>query len=423
MLLAVLSLKAEVFLLVCLGAAVSAAAALTNGTELVVVGSSDGNIYALRADNGTLAWSVKFANPEPMITCTVASDSGKVFAGSWDGKLYAMDAANGTVLWTWSNTFDPYSPNTVTSPTIFNGTVFVGSNGNDHKLWAISEATGKLLWKSIDTRGSIFGPPVVYGGSIIAGSTISVFSFDMQTGAALWNYTNQAEISGIALYTGSPTPSPPPSPPGQTYKCTNSQCVATPGGVSAAACQAACTPPSPLSHSDVLVVASSESLYGLDAHSGELKWTAKTPTPKAHYGGYVSAPVVYDDGAYFGSYGHHIYGVDAASGNLRWSLPTVGQVTVRPGTGPNGTVYIGDVGSGSEDARLYAVSAEGKQLWSVLSSTGMVDSTPAVDSSGSKVYVGGDDFSFAAYDTKDGRVLWSFDTHDVVTSSPVVVIV
>ena len=80
------------------------------------VGSSDGKLYSLNANDGTLRWSFKTGNA---IFSSPAIEKATVYFGSTDSMLYALDADTGALKW-YYETDDPVT----SSPCIENGIVY-----------------------------------------------------------------------------------------------------------------------------------------------------------------------------------------------------------------------------------------------------------------------------------------------------------
>ena len=169
--------------------------------HLLVIGSSDGNVYGLRVDNGAKVWSYA-TNPHEQIISNTVSDAGNVYVGNIDGGLYALNGRNGSLLWKWQNPA-PYPPNGVTSPTIYDGVIYVGSIG-DYRLWAIDERTGRLRWVSNSSGCSIFGPPIIYKDTVIVATAgYEVTTFALKDGSLVWQHVHAyGSVVGIALYEG-----------------------------------------------------------------------------------------------------------------------------------------------------------------------------------------------------------------------------
>jgi len=87
--------------------------------ELVVVGSRDKRVHALKRKDGTEAWS--FATGGRVDSSPVI-DGGRVYVGSMDGKLYVLDLASGKQL----QKIDLGSP-IVGSPAVAGGRLLIGT--------------------------------------------------------------------------------------------------------------------------------------------------------------------------------------------------------------------------------------------------------------------------------------------------------
>lgn len=81
------------------------------------------------AINGSKVW--EFADPSGNVFSSPTVVDGTVYVGSDDSSLYAVDAADGSKVWEFT---DP-SDHVRSSPTVVDGTVYVGSN--DNSLYAV----------------------------------------------------------------------------------------------------------------------------------------------------------------------------------------------------------------------------------------------------------------------------------------------
>lgn len=132
-------------------------------TKLVFVPSWDGNLYALRARDGSLAWSFAF-KPHPGASYPAA---GSAAVADVDGRrlvyvgggmtMYCLDAASGELLWefdagTGCTTCDSsVERNEVeSSPAVFDGRVYFGMDVNDGAgkggFYAVDARTGTMDW-------------------------------------------------------------------------------------------------------------------------------------------------------------------------------------------------------------------------------------------------------------------------------------
>ena len=67
---------------------------------VVFVGSLNGNIYALKADNGAELWN--YSTNGQVYSSPAVADS-IVYVGSADGKIYALNATVGARLWSFEH--------------------------------------------------------------------------------------------------------------------------------------------------------------------------------------------------------------------------------------------------------------------------------------------------------------------------------
>lgn len=145
---------------------------------LVLFGSSDGFVRALRASSGLKEWEFK---TDKMVwsTPTVAGDT--VYVGSLDHKLYALSLQDGVPR--WSAPFQAEGA-IVSSPLVAGGKVFFGSF--DRQLYAVDAATGREAWR-FEGDGWFWSSPVGQGQRVYAADTRGVvYALDMSTGRAAW---------------------------------------------------------------------------------------------------------------------------------------------------------------------------------------------------------------------------------------------
>jgi outer membrane protein assembly factor BamB len=144
---------------------------------------------------------------------------------------------------------------------------------------------------------------------------------------------------------------------------------------------------------------------------GRLRWTYQAGNSVWTMPSFAPGGVTY-----WGSVDRSIRALDA-HGNQVWSTPTLGFVISSPAMASDGTIYIG-----SFDGKLYALDpTTGLPKWT-FSANDHIYSSPAlgVDAKGdtNAVYVASADGSIYAL-SPSGQLLWSYDTGDVVRSSPV----
>lgn len=179
--------------------------------------------------------------------------------------------------------------------------------------------------------------------------------------------------------------------------------------------------------------------YAVDAATGDFKWKFKTEGERRfaakHLHGaepasetmpdpfdfYLSSPVVWNGGVFFGSGDTNVYALDAATGNLKWKFKTGDVVHASPAIS-GGTLFIG-----SWDSYFYALdAASGKEVWRfktgedpvIHNQVGIQSSAAVMDG---VVYFGCRDSKFYAVDAATGKKRWSYDNRGSwVISSPAV---
>lgn len=179
----------------------------------VIVGSGDGNLYALDALSGEERWRYQTGG---RIRSSPAAADGRVYVGSADGVLYAIEVETGRLAWrfeTWgagqSSADFGYDRKTIqSSPAVADGAVFFGSR--DGKLYAVDAATGRERWRHDNGSPWVVGSPAVADGRVYVGSSDGLFvhALDAATGEEIWRLSTGARVfsspavSGDRLYLG-----------------------------------------------------------------------------------------------------------------------------------------------------------------------------------------------------------------------------
>lgn len=169
----------------------SPAIATVNGTSMVFLGAWNGNFYALNAVTGKKIWSftVDLVPPCSTNSCRIASSAAVdtannlVFFGAENAYLYALNATTGALVWK-QQLGDPHNGAEVwSSPTFFNGMVFVGlASHNDAPcviglVNAYNELNGNPVW-SFPTIDQSTCP----GGTCLGGAVSSSLAIDSTNG-------------------------------------------------------------------------------------------------------------------------------------------------------------------------------------------------------------------------------------------------
>jgi outer membrane protein assembly factor BamB len=193
------------------GSRVASSPAVDSG--LIYVGSYDGSFYALDAATGKLRWKFSFegerrfigrhlhgslpaaeAMPDPfdLFLSSPAVVKGVVYVGSGDGFVYALDAQNGALRWKFK------TGNVVhASPTVANGVVYIGSW--DSFFYALDAATGRERWRfKTGEDAKIFNQVGIQSSAVVAGGIVyfgcrdsNLYALDAATGAKVWAFSNE----------------------------------------------------------------------------------------------------------------------------------------------------------------------------------------------------------------------------------------
>jgi len=271
------------------GGEVRSSPAVVAGT--VYVGSMDNRVYALSASTGSLIWSYVTGNDTDSSPAVVG---GVVYIGSLDDSVYALNAANGSMLWSYTT-----GSVVVSSPAVVNGVVYVGSM--DHNVYALNASTGAIVW-SYATGGGVYSPPAVVGGVVYVGSwDYSVYALNASSGVELWsyptgNYANACPaVDGRTVYVGSRD--------GNVYALNTSN-----GALIWSFTTGNTIGSSPAVVNGVIYIGSTDGkVYALNASSGVEIWSYQTG------GGVVSSPAIVGGVIYFGSWDGYVYALGSSS--------------------------------------------------------------------------------------------------------------
>ena len=141
-------------------------------------------LVALSLENGKTLWS-RALGKNAFRSASLAFDDGRLFVVTDLGGVLALDPQTGAKLWrtlpTEQRLFDP-------PPTARGGRLYFSGNGNGGTLFAIGQATGKIVWKQT-VRGGFVSSPTVTNDSVFVGYGSQVYKFS-RGGALLWHYDN-----------------------------------------------------------------------------------------------------------------------------------------------------------------------------------------------------------------------------------------
>ncbi|MFI5192584.1 MAG: PQQ-binding-like beta-propeller repeat protein [Chitinophagales bacterium] len=168
--------------------------------QTVYFGSSDGNLYAVNARNGSLKWKFKTGG---ILHTSPAFDSGTLFIGSWDTWFYAMDAKTGKEKWKFKTGGEPAMRGILSSATAEDGRVYFGAR--DANLYALNAENGNLVWKYPAENAWIISSPVVYGDAVYVGTsdTYLLLAIDKKTGREKFRFKTNGYVFGTPAIAGS----------------------------------------------------------------------------------------------------------------------------------------------------------------------------------------------------------------------------
>lgn len=303
---------------------------------LIFIGSTNGNLYAIDQDSGSLKW--KFAT-KGRIVSSPAVASGTVYFVSYDSIFYAVDASTGRLKWKFAtqgekrfeakhihglepaaelmpDPFDFY----LSSPVVAHGVAYFGSG--DSNVYALDATTGSLRWK-FHTGDVVHASPAVSGEALYVGSWDTYFyALDIATGHQLWRFKtgedpaihNQTGIQGSAAVSD-----------GIVYfGCRDSNLYALDARTGAQKwvynTKGSWVIGSPAVKDGRIYFATSDSalLHAVDAKSGTEVFTLGVKWPM------FSSPAVAGDMLYIGSHEGKLFGVDLQAKRVAWTFQTEG---------------------------------------------------------------------------------------------------
>jgi outer membrane protein assembly factor BamB len=286
----------------------------------------------------------------------------------------------GEIAWTFATGAAIHS-----SPAVVNGIVYTGSR--DNYVYALKADTGELLWK-FRTGSWVESSPVVAGGVLYIGSNDgNLYALDALTGKLKWSFGTTYGIR-----------STPAVADGVVYFGSDDYYIyaleATSGKELWGRGTGTQVTSSPVIDKGVLVVGSAEGMcYVLNARNGKPRLEFET-----HSNVYAS-PVVKDSVAYFTDSSGNLYATDIQARNwpLENQLIIYWRILYLYGVAPKPPASSGFIWSYKMGPRAIQTSS------------------PALY--GDTLYLGAGN-SLLTVDINSRKAGWSFNTKDVVSSSP-----
>ncbi len=116
-------------------------ASLGGGEGLVLIGTTNAELIALAASDGSERWRVKMSSE---VLGRPLARNNRVYAQTQDGRLAALSAADGSLHWAYDTQVPTLSLRGVAPPMAQGGGVFAGFASG--RVAVLQEATGELIW-------------------------------------------------------------------------------------------------------------------------------------------------------------------------------------------------------------------------------------------------------------------------------------
>jgi outer membrane protein assembly factor BamB len=143
---------------------------IANG--IVYVGDLSGNMYALNEQTGAVVWTVNVGPSSEGFPTQVAVAAGTVYATTAFQQLYAFDAATGHQVWS-----EPV--NSDRAPIVANGLIYLlGRNSTGPDLSILNTANGATDGDMALPTNTI-GSPTVINGDVYVGSTTGLYEYGL----------------------------------------------------------------------------------------------------------------------------------------------------------------------------------------------------------------------------------------------------
>jgi outer membrane protein assembly factor BamB len=276
---------------------------LADGT--IYTGGSDGEIYAIDAQNGKVLWS----GGDFEATDTATAIAGDVIVGSGqNGNVRALNRLNGNMIWSFNVGIFAFAP-----PLIVDEAVYIATY---EKLYALDLKTGKPIWEApLGSQMNFVSTPASEGDSIYISVGPLLVALDRSSGAERWRVETRQQFFWLAL-----------------------------------------------GHGLVYIGSADGYFYAYEQATGKERWKFKSSFGSDEI---WAAPAVAGDIVYTGSRDQYVYALNAESGQKTWAFKTAGESVGAPIIS-DGLVYLSDSDHALPPGvrRLHALdTATGKPVW------------------------------------------------------------
>jgi len=171
--------------------------------DLLVVGTLDGEVYALSAQDGSERWHTQVSSE---VITRPALSADMVVVRTVDGRLTGLDAKDGSRKWVFDQSVPALSLRGDAPPLIVNDTVYDGFDNG--KVYAVRLADGNPLWvqtlstgegrTEVERLADVDGDLVAIGPNILAvGYRGQVAEFAAENGRPMWQ-RDVSSYGGVA---------------------------------------------------------------------------------------------------------------------------------------------------------------------------------------------------------------------------------
>jgi outer membrane protein assembly factor BamB len=275
---------------------------IVNGMVYVTAATSinSDTLYAIEQATGATLWSKSFSSTYPW--AALAYDAGQVFVITWDGRLTAVNAGSGTTAWSVAL---PGQYAFSSAPTAADGLVFVGGAGDGGTVYAVTQATGGLVWSMPVANGDDSSPAVDDNGVYVTYGCGQDYDFAPITGALIWHQAGPCEGGGGRT---------PALADGDVFGRDGFSGDVIMSGASGASVGTFASTPAPAVSGGVLYTLSGSTLTGVgEDGAGTNLWTFTGD------GNLDTAPMVVGDLVIEGSSSGNLYVLGANIGAVRWT--------------------------------------------------------------------------------------------------------
>ncbi len=175
--------------------------------KTVYTGSGDGNMYAVAAQNGNIKWQY---SANAIIRSTPSFHNGKLFFGDFNSRVYSINAADGELNWVFKTNGDTSRCEdygfdrkaVVAAPAVSNNVVVVGDRAGF--LYGINETTGEKIWDYDYHISWVLSSVAIKDSIVVTGTSDAAFinALNLYTGKEIWEFQTQGPVWASPVITG-----------------------------------------------------------------------------------------------------------------------------------------------------------------------------------------------------------------------------